>query len=116
MTIKANVDAGRVTLTASADNTAVSITSLAVDRYSVTTMSAHNTGAGSATIDIYISPDATSASGVKVGTYIVPNTAGSNQADMSVVIGQGYTENIIVRPSIAGVTIDSSVTTFTGDD
>jgi hypothetical protein len=116
MTIKANVDFGVYSLLL-ADNTVVDFNSLGVDRYSVTVASLFNTTAASITVGVYISPDNTSASGVFIGEYVVPAIGGGvSQVDINSIMGQGYTENIILVPDAVGVNSDLSGNTYADGD
>ncbi len=67
-----------------------------VNRIAITAFSVHNTTAGSITIDVYESPDTTSAAGKRIAQYAVGANA---SVDVVEVIGQGYTvgQNIIAQ-------------------
>ncbi len=86
----------------------------AIDRYHVGAFAIFNDTATTITVDIYISPNLTSASGLKVETI----SFGPDQAaDINAVIGQGYTaENIIGVASAVGVNSTITRTEYTNGD
>lgn len=84
-------------------------------RQSVSAMSLHNTTSGtSIPVEIYISPDATTAGGTRVAYYNIP---GNDSYDVSELIGQGFksTEYVVAIADVVGINVKSTVTVFSGD-
>lgn len=100
---------GGVTDIAAADTT---ISNPTDNRIAITAFSIHNTTAVSVTVDIYESPDLTSASGKRVAQYAVGANA---SVDVAEVIGQGYVvgENIIAVGSAVGTNARYTFTDYT---
>ncbi|MAF43428.1 MAG: hypothetical protein CMI54_04565 [Parcubacteria group bacterium] len=112
MAIKSNVDFGLVELTVVGDNTVVNSSNRG-DRYAVSAMSIYNTTGASINVQIYESPNLTSASGVLVDEYDV---GANDQVDVLGVIGQGYTDNLIAVPDATGTNIKTSGIDYSGAD
>ena len=82
-------------------------------RVAVSAFSLYNDTAGNVTVDIYESPDLTSASGEKVAQYVV---AANSSEDVIECIGQGYAinQNLIAVGDLVGVNAKVTVTEYTG--
>jgi hypothetical protein len=113
MTIKGNVDGGVINVLAS-DTVIVEPSSLpAVERIAVSGLSLHNTAVGTVIVELYQSPDLTSASGDRLAYYsIAPNES----ADITELMGQGFLTNIIAVGDAIGVNAKVSYTTYTAGD
>ncbi len=111
MTITANIGVGPTDVLA-ADTDFFTIPN---DRVSVGAFYIYNDTAGSITVDVYISPNTTSASGDKVDQLIISPNDG---LDVEGVIGQGYTEgeHIILVGGAVGCNATMTYTRFTGGD
>ena len=108
MAIKGNVGSGVIAILAS-DTT---ILDLSAERAAITAFSLHNTSVSTVTVEIYISPDLTSASGSQID-YISLNQ--DETKEVTGLIGQGIedTENIIAVGSATGVNAVVTITEYT---
>lgn len=87
MAIKSNIGQNSTAVAASSTDT-VLLADLGVNNRSVVTgLSIFNTTGGNIAIDLYESPDNTSASGMKIGTYTIATLASVQPVE---IIGQGY--------------------------
>ena len=113
MTIKGNVDGGVINVLAS-DTVIVEPGSLAaVERIAVSGLSLHNTAVGTVIVELYQSPNLTSASGKRLAYYsIAPNES----ADITELMGHGFLTNIIAVGDAIGVNAKVSYTTYTAGD
>ncbi len=111
MAIKGNVGTGIIAILAS-DTTLLDAASGTRERAAVTAAYMHNTSASTVTVNIYISPDLTSASGAIIDTYSM--NAGSTM-DISGIIGQGFgpTNNIIAVGSGTGINAYLTIIEYT---
>jgi biotin-(acetyl-CoA carboxylase) ligase len=91
------------------------VISLVENRIMVTALNSYNTSANDITIDFYISPDDTSASGKKVATVIVET---GKDKDTSAIIGEGYNvdDRIIAVPTATGINLTLTYMQFIGGD
>jgi len=83
-----------------------------VNRVAVTSFSIHNTTAGAVVVDVYESPDSTSAAGERIAQYSV----GANSSiDVIECIGQGYIvgQNLIAVGAGVGTNARLSQTDYT---
>ena len=113
MAIKGNVDGGVINVLAS-DTVIVEPTSLpSVERIAVSGLSLHNTAVGTIIIQLYQSPDLTSASGDRLAYY---SLAPDESADVTELIGQGFIDNVIAVGDAVGVNAKVSYTTYTAGD
>lgn len=113
MAIRGNVDGGVINVLAS-DTVIVEPSSLAaVERIAVSGLSLHNTAVATVIVQLYQSPDLTSASGDRLAYY---SLAPDESADVTELIGQGFVENIIAVGDAAGVNAKVSYTTYTAGD
>ena len=112
MSIKGNVSIPLINL-AAADNTFLN-PSGDVTREAVSTAVLYNTNASNRDIDVYVSPDLTSASGDLIADYTLAN---GDSVNIDEVIGQAFDqgENIIVVASGAGVNLKGTKIEYTGD-
>lgn len=112
MAIKSNVDFGVVNLSVG-DNTVINGSSRG-QRYAVSRSSLHNPTVGPINVNIYQSPDFTSASGIFIDSYAL---AAGDRVSVGGIVGQGYTGlNIIAVPDGAGCNIKCTGIDYTGSD
>ena len=105
MAIKGNVSAGVLNLGITDADVSVLNSGASPSRVAVTAFSLFNTSAIAVTVNVYESPDATSAAGKLVATYVLAatGTAGCS-ADVVECIGQGYasvTQLVCKIPTLA---------------
>lgn len=115
MAIKSGVEVGTVAILTT-DTTAINFSNLDdTERYAIQAMSIHNTTTATVqNVEVYISPDLTSASGVRVANYSI---AGGLSRDVNELIGQGVgNKNIIVKGGSTGCNITSTVLTYNAGD
>jgi len=114
MAIRSNIGLG-VTAILAVD-TPLIVPAAPLDRISIGAISLHNDGVAGATItvELYISPDLTSASGDRVGIYRIPDDA---QVDAVALIGQGLAvgENLIAVGSVLGCNVHITETEYDGN-
>ena len=107
MAILSNVGAPPIDLAAfSLDTTILDIAA----RIAVTAMSIHNTAGANRIVEIYVSPDTTSASGKRIALYDIVADA---SIDVGELIGQGIVETdavIAVQQTAAAVAGDLNCT------
>jgi len=111
MSIKGNLGEGPVNI--GTTDTVLFIPGI-IDRYHVGAFAMFNDTANTVTVDIYISPNVTSASGIKVESI---SLAADQAIDINAVIGQGYTAlNIIGVASAVGLNSTITRTEYTNGD
>lgn len=110
MAIKTLLDGGTVELIGG-DNTLFDFSTLTdVDRYAVTGCSFYNTTLNNVTVEVYRSPDTTSAAGVRLDRIVLPALT---QQDCGGLIGLSPgTDNIIVTSTQVGVNATTALITF----
>ncbi len=103
MTIQSNVSSAPINLNASTDTTLIASV-VSPSRQAVTGFSVFNVAAASRIIDIYESPDTTSAAGKKIASYNIP---ANGSADVVEMIGQGLSagQNIIGKQTTGGASL-----------
>jgi hypothetical protein len=105
MSIKGNV--GNSVTTIGAGDQVVYEQPVTVERYAITAFNIFNNSASAVTVNLFSSPDLTSASGEKVAQYSIP---ANSDIDINALIGQGYMGfNIIATASTGGV-LNASIT------
>lgn len=105
MAIKSNVSVAPIDLAAASTDTTLVASVSGTARQAVTAFSIFNTTASTAlVVDIYESPNTTSASGKKIASYDIP---GNSSIAVVEVIGQGLSagQNIIGRVTTGGATL-----------
>jgi hypothetical protein len=115
MAVRAFIDAGTVSL-AVGDNTLVDFSSLTdVARYGVTACSLYNNNSSTETVEVYRSPNTTSASGTLLDIVSIP---ADSQEDVGGLMGLaiGNSDNIIAVSSATGITATATLTTFGSND
>lgn len=110
MSIKGKIGSSVISLGAAVDTVLLDITA---DRVSISSGILHNNGAGTIIVDIYVSPDLTSASGSRIGQYTI---AVDELKQIDCLIGQGFSsaENIIANADVAGCNALFARTDYTG--
>lgn len=85
------------------------------ERVGVEAINIHNTTAADITVNFFISPDLTSASGDRVGSVIL---SANDEEDVNSIVGQGYIDgdNIIAVADAVGVNCAMTYTLFTDTD
>lgn len=111
MAIKSNVGVGVVSV-AVTDTTIYQLTA-PVERYAITECNAHNSNAAAVTLEVYISPDLTSASGKIVSKITIPP---SQDFDINAILGLGTNQNVIAKASATGINMTLSKTEYTEGD
>lgn len=112
MTIRSNLGTGPIDVLAA--DTVIYQQAAEVDRYLVSGLNVYNDTGASVTIDFYISPDTTSASGDKVDSITL---SAGNEQDINGIVGQGYTSlNVIAVGSAVGVNCSMTYTSYDGGD
>lgn len=110
MAIRANVGENPINLLIATDNVLYELAT-GIDRYHVGACNINNNSTTlTVEIAIFISPDLTSASGKQVDSLTL---GPEDELDINAIIGQGYTENVIVtvdNPAVGTIT----VTQYTG--
>lgn len=104
MAIQGNIGVAITGLAAT--NTDTAIIATGANRIAVTGFSIFNTTAStSVVVDIYESPNATSASGKKVASYNIP---GNSSIDVVECIGQGYatTTQIVAKITTSAISLN----------
>lgn len=116
MAIKGNLSTGVQDLAAT--DTDISLHDLS-NRSAIMGFSLFNITSGDITVNIFESPDGTSAAGTWVATYVLP---GTSSTDVIECIGQGYaaTINLVARIPTAAVNAGDvnaklTYTIYTGD-
>ncbi len=111
-TITGNVGTGTISVGTS-DTTLLDPDSGDRDRAAVSAAWLHNDGSagGNVTVEIFVSPDLTSASGERVDRYVVGDNA---SVDISGIIGQGFsaTGNIIAKADVTGAIAYLTITEY----
>jgi hypothetical protein len=97
MAIRVNLGLNPVNLATPGDNILYQLLA-GIDRYHIGAANIYNDTVGTATINVFISPDLTSASGKKVDEIKLGSKA---EVDINSIIGQGYTDNVIVTTDVA---------------
>ena len=94
------------------DTTILEVGATDYQRVAVSAFNLHNDGILDITVEIFISPDATSASGHRVAR--IPLSIGSSE-DVNELIGQGYDSGkyIIAKASTTGINASLSYTGYT---
>ncbi len=114
MSIKGNVGLN-VTNVLTTDTTLIDLSVLpgSPDRIAITAASLHNTTASPVVVQVYVSPDLTSASGDEVD-YI--SVAANSTADIAGIISQGIatSENIIAKAGVVGCNAFLTIVEYTG--
>jgi hypothetical protein len=104
MAIKSNVSSAPIDLAAVSTDTTLVAAVLAPARLAITGLSIFNTTASTQlAVDIFESPDTTSAAGKKIASYTLD---GNTSIDVVELIGQGLSSgrNIIGRQTTSGAT------------
>lgn len=104
MAILSNVSSAPIDLAAVSTDTTLVAEVGAGSRQAITGFSIFNTTASTVlSVDIYESPDGTSAAGKKIASYAIP---GNTSQDVVELIGQGIStgQNIIGRQTTSGAT------------
>ena len=114
MAIKSNIGSNPIPVLV-ADTTLYQLVTTVNDRYHVGALSMFNTSTTLTTVvEIYVSPDLTSASGNYIGRL---NLGPLSSGDVNEIVGQGLTENIIAKAiTNTGVTALVSVTEYSEGD
>ena len=119
MSIQGNLSNGTIDLLATASGDTVLFDKTV--RTTITAMSIFNTTGADRELEIYRSPDLTSANGTLIATYTLGFTAADNSADVGELIGQGLTadENIIGvqitgAAALADINCSITYTQYTG--
>jgi len=113
MSIKPNVGLGVIAV-AVTDTVLIQGTAGTIDRVSIGALNLHNDGSAGATItvELYVSPDLTSASGERVAYYEVGD---NDSKDVNELIGEGLENlNIIAVADQAGCNAHPTVTQYDG--
>ena len=94
------------------DTTILNVSATQYERVAVSAFSLHNDGVVDISVEVFISPDATSASGDRVARIAI--SAGGS-ADVNELIGQGYddTKYIVAKANVVGVNASLSYTGYT---
>ena len=115
MAIRGNLGQPIVTV-ANTDTTIYQKPTSSVQRYAVTAFNCFNNSSSAVTINVFVSPNLTSASGKKIGQYSIP---ANKDLDINSLIGQGLGTgddiNIIAVAGTTGV-INAALTITTYDD
>ena len=111
MAIKSNVGVGVVSVLTT--DTVIYQLSAPTERYAITECNAHNSTSASISIEIYISPDATSASGKIVSKISIP---ANQDVDINAVLGLGTNQNVIAKASAVGINMTMTKTEYTEGD
>lgn len=91
MATRSNLGTGIVSIVGAGDTTI--FTPSGIERYQVGSFNVFNSSAGALTLNVYISPDLTSASGKLIFTQTIASFA---EIDVNTVVGQGYLlDNVI---------------------
>lgn len=113
MSIRGNI--GQPVVTVLNTDTTIYAKGSAIERYAVTAFSCFNNSAAPVDINIFISPNLTSASGKKLGQYSIP---ANSDVDINSIVGQGFGTgndlNVIATASTTGV-INAKITIITYD-
>ena len=113
MAIFGNIDLG-VTDLLTTDTAVIDIASIPdTQRYAITGLSIHNTGLASISVEIFDSPDLTSAAGKRIAKYDV---AADSSESVVELIGQGGKQNIIAVASALGLNTKTSITKYNAND
>lgn len=111
MAIKGNVGLGVVDI--GVTDTTLLNPSAPVERVSVGAFSVHNDGSagGNVTVEIFISPNATSASGKRVAYYVIRD---NESVDINELIGEGLadTQFLIAKADVTGANAHVTVTEY----
>lgn len=111
MAIKSNVGAGIISVGVG-DTVIYQLTS-PTERYCITECNAYNTTSSPITLEVYISPNSTSASGNLVSKLIIP---ASQDFDVNAVLGLGTNQNVIAKASGAGINMSLTKTEYSEGD
>lgn len=97
------------------DTTIINVGGTIYTRIAISALSLHNTTGASITVELYHSPDATSASGERVANVSVP---ANSSEDVNSLIGQAVnnTRFIVAVGDAAGCNALMSYTGYTEDD
>jgi hypothetical protein len=119
MAVKGNLSQGLVSLAAATTDTTLVQPSIAVNRLAVTAAILSNTESANREVELYESPNLTSASGTLVATYVL---AAEETALIEEIIGQAYEsgQNIIAVQTTGGASAGDVVarvtyTTYDGE-
>ena len=111
MAIISNVGAGVIPILTT--DTVVYDLFAPVERYCVTQCNAHNTTVAGITLEIYISPNLTSASGSVI--YEKAISAGDS-VDIDAILGLGTNQNVIAKASAVGINLTMTKIDYTEGD
>lgn len=111
MAIKSNVGVGVISVLAT--DTVIYQLTAPVERYAITSCNAYNSNASAVTLEVYISPNATSASGKLVSKITIP---ASQDFDINAILGLGTNQNVIAKGSLTGVNMTLSKTEYSEGD
>ena len=111
MAIKSNVGVGVVSVLTT--DTVIYQLTAPVERYAITECNAHNTNASALILEVYVSPDLTSASGKIVSKITIPS---GQDFDINAVLGLGTNQNIIAKASNTGINMTLSKTEYSEGD
>jgi hypothetical protein len=111
MTIKSNVGLGNIDILAA--DTSIIVPASPVERLVVVSLIVHNDAGATRTVEFYLSPDLTTASGDRIAYYSI---ADNESRHITEVIGQGLEvgENIIAIASATGLNAWPTVTNYDG--
>ncbi len=112
MTIRANAGTGVVNVLAA--DTVLYEQPAGAGRYHVGAANVFNTTVASIVLQVYISPDLTSAS----GDLVFEGPIGTlSEVDINAIVGQGYTNlNIIGVGAATGLNLSTTVTEYSAED
>jgi hypothetical protein len=110
MAIKSNIGVGVISV-GTGDTTIYQLTA-PTQRYAITESNAHNSAASATTLEVYISPNLTSASGKIVSKMTIPP---GQDFDVNAILGLGTIQNVIAKASQAGINMTLSKTEYSED-
>jgi hypothetical protein len=112
MAIKGNNSEGLLELAAASSDTTLLLPTVAFNRWAVTAAVLHNVSAANRIVEIYESPNTTSASGTLTATYTL---AADETVLIEEIIGQSYEPamNIIGRQTTGGASAGDVVARLT---
>ncbi len=112
MAIKGNVGTGAISVLVT-DTTLLDPDAGDRERAAVTAAYLHNTSGSTVIVEIFVSPDLTSAAGKRIDYYSIGTNA---SVDISGIIGQGFstTGNIIAKGDGTGVNAYLTIVEYDG--
>lgn len=112
MAVRGNVSDGLVELAAASSDTTLLQPTVAFNRWAVTAAVLSNTQAANRVVELYESPNTTSASGTLITTYTI---AANSTVLVEEIIGQSYEsgQNIIAVQTTGGASLGDVVSRIT---